>query len=340
MTIALTAPRAAFATVPPLGETLRIAEEIGWIRMRLPFELNHVNLWRFEDADGVTLFDTGLGDPETRGAWRTALGAVRPKRVVVSHFHPDHMGNAGWFAEEAGSEILMTEREFLWANFARWLEPEREVGGRAAFYRRHGLDEGPRLEEVTRPRLYRRGVPVLPAAFTRLSDGDTITLAGSSWRVITTFGHAPEMTCLHCPERAILIAADEVLPRISPNIGVWSSEPEADPLAAFLASLDRLLGLPDDLLVLPSHGEPFFGLHERIGELKAHHAARCAELLDAAREPMSAIELMPVLFRRPLDRFQFDFAFGETLAHVNWLKARGDLVAIEASGRIKFRAAR
>jgi glyoxylase-like metal-dependent hydrolase (beta-lactamase superfamily II) len=179
----------------------------------------------------------------------------------------------------------------------------------------------------------------VPAAFRRLADGAAIDIGGREWRVVVGEGHAPEHACLYCAEAAALIAGDQVLPRISPNISVPPYEPEADPLARYLASLLRLrAAVPPETLVLPSHDLPFFGLHLRIDALAAHHRARCAAILAACERPQSAADLLPVLFRRSLDRHQIAFALGEALAHLHYLRGEGALEgSTGADGVERFR---
>src|SRR5665213_3200634 len=188
---------------------------------------------------------------------------------------------------------------------------------------------------------YRRGVPSVPQTYRRIGDGSVIEIGGREWRVIIGEGHAPEHACLYCAEARALIAGDQVLPRISPNISVQTHEPEGDPLARYLASLKKLrAALPPDILVLPSHNLPFYGVHERIDELAAHHAARCDEVIAACARPSSAADLLPVLFRRQLDRHQMGFALGEALAHLHYLETQGALSRHrDADGIDRFLAA-
>jgi glyoxylase-like metal-dependent hydrolase (beta-lactamase superfamily II) len=159
-----------------------------------------------------------------------------------------------------------------------------------------------------------------------LRDGDVLWLGGHHWQVIVGEGHSPEMACLWCEERNLLIAGDQILPSISPNVSVWPSEPDADPLRLFLGSLERFRRLPDDCLVLPSHGRPFFGLHDRINALSLHHQERLAETLDACRQPISTYDVQTIMFPRELDNHQLFFAIGESLAHLHYLMGKGHLV--------------
>jgi glyoxylase-like metal-dependent hydrolase (beta-lactamase superfamily II) len=166
----------------------------------------------------------------------------------------------------------------------------------------------------------------VPASFQRLTDGLSVEIGGREWRVITGEGHAPELACLYCAENSVLISGDQVLPKISPNVSVHAHEPDGNPLALFLQSLGKLRrAVPPETLVLPSHNLPFFGLHARIDALSAHHEARCAEIIAACVRPQSAMQLLPVLFRRPLDRHQTAFALGEALAHLHYLTHGGAL---------------
>jgi glyoxylase-like metal-dependent hydrolase (beta-lactamase superfamily II) len=322
----LTALRFPFAAPAP-GEALAIAQGIFWLRMPLPFALNHINLWLVEDGDGWTIVDAGYAMAETKAAWERIFAERldgRPvTRIIVTHYHPDHVGLAEWLAERWRAPLWITEKEWL---YARVMSRDNDdlTRSRRDFARRAGLDAAASEAFGEHETGYRRGVPAVPAAFHRLADGAAITIGGREWRVIVGEGHAPEHACLHCAEAAVLIAGDQVLPKISPNISLPPHEPAGDPLARYLVSLVRLREVvPPETLVLPSHDLPFFGLHMRIDALAAHHQARCAEILAACDRPQSALDLLPLLFRRPLDRHQTAFALGEALAHLQYLAGKG-----------------
>jgi glyoxylase-like metal-dependent hydrolase (beta-lactamase superfamily II) len=192
------------------------------------------------------------------------------------------------------------------------------------FARRAGFDEAASELFAEHHQGYRRGVPSVPSSFRRLADGSVVEIGGREWRVIIGEGHSPELACLYCAETGVLISGDQVLPKISPNVSVQAHEPDSDPLSRFLRSLDMLrCAVPPETLVLPSHSLPFSGLHTRIGDLAAHHRARCAEIIAACGRPQSTMNLLPVLFRRPLDRHQMAFALGEALAHLHYLMGQG-----------------
>jgi glyoxylase-like metal-dependent hydrolase (beta-lactamase superfamily II) len=325
----LTALQFPVAAPPGPGETLAIAPGVQWVRMPLPFALDHINLWLLEDGAGWTIVDTGYATAETKELWERIfaerLGGLPVTRVVVTHYHPDHIGLADWIVRRWQVPLWITEKEWL---SARLMSHGAEDFGpmRRSFARHAGLDDTAAELFSERENSYRRGVPSVPASFQRLADGMAIEIGGREWRVIIGEGHAPELACLYCAQTGVLIAGDQVLPRISPNISVQAHEPDGDPLARYLASLAKLREtVPPETLTLPSHNLPFFGLHTRIESLAAHHRARCGEVIAACGVPKTALEMVKVLFRRALDRHQMGFALGEALAHLNFLMYEGAL---------------
>ena len=262
-------------------------------------------------------------------------------RLLVTHFHPDHMGLAGWLCDETGATLWTSRTEWL---MGRMLALDDGAASREAavgFYRRAGLDEAAAAALSRLATAYPARVVVPPPMFRRLVDGDEAVIGERRWRVVVGRGHAPEHIGLHCPELNVLIAGDQVLPRISPFIGVWPAEPEADPLADFLASLRGFPRLPADCLVLPSHGLPFVGLRPRIDALIGHHDERLTRLLAFCAEPRTAAEATGCLFERALESHdQALFALGETLAHLNHLRGRGRMERwYDARGRHLYRSA-
>ena len=331
---------------PPPAETREIAPGVLWLRMPLPFALDHVNLWLIEEDDGHTLIDCGYGDAATRAHWQKHFDATlagRPlRRIVATHCHPDHLGNAAWLAARFACPILMTQAEFLAAHALR---DEQAGCGQAdvrALFASHGMTTE-HLEAFTaRGNQYRRGVPEAPRAFSRLVQGDVLALGPWRWRVVTGYGHSPEHASLAAEDARLLISGDMLLPRISTNVAVWPGEPEGDPVARFLASLTAFEALPADTLVLPSHGPPFRGIAARVAQLRSHHAERLAELeraLEEADGAQSAQDLVPVLFRRELDTQQRFFAMGEAIAHLNHLWRHGRIERqVGNDGSIRYAA--
>ena len=333
------------ATPPAGGEAIEIAPRIHWLRMPLPFALDHINLWVLADDDGATLVDCGYGDPATRALWErhfaARLASLPIRRIIATHYHPDHLGNAAWLSRRfADAPIAMTSAEYLTAHTVAEGSGGHTMSATVDLFRRHGMAKVDLEALASRGNRYRHGVPELPESFVRLREGSTSRAAGTTWRVIEGFGHSPEHASLYSTERGVLIAGDMLLPKISTNVSVGPVEPDDDPLALFLHSLSALEALPPDTLVLPSHGLPFRGIPLRVVQLRAHHAARLAELEDAIRTraaPSSAAELVPVLFRRELDVHQRYFAMGEAIAHLNhlWHAARLER-RVAADGTLRF----
>jgi glyoxylase-like metal-dependent hydrolase (beta-lactamase superfamily II) len=315
--------------VPEFGEPTPFDDGLLWLRVRLPFALDHVNLLLCDDGDGWTLVDTGYGDTATREVWDrllTGLLGGRPiRRVLGTHFHPDHVGLAGWLCATTGAELLMSRTEWLTCRALALDDTDGYVAASERNYRRARLDDEIVIRQRQRRNPYRKGVSEPPASFTRIVAGDRIELAGSSWRVLIGEGHAPEQITLYCPDRNLLLAADQILPRISPVVGVWVAEPDADPLGDFLRSLRQYRELPAGCRVMPAHGLPFVGLHERLDQLEAHHDHRLERTLAACAETATAADVLRNLFTRPLDAHQTGFALAETLAHLNRLLRCGRL---------------
>jgi glyoxylase-like metal-dependent hydrolase (beta-lactamase superfamily II) len=336
------------ATPPAQGELLDVAPGVKWLRMPLPFALDHINLWLLEEADGFTLVDTGYGDEATRALWDrhcTRILDTRPiRRIVATHYHPDHLGNAAWLSARFGVTVAMTAAEYLTGHAVHAQTAGYGVADTGALFRAHGVSPEHLHALEARGNRYRAGVPELPQRFQRVFLGTSLRLGGSDWRVIGGYGHSPEHAALHSRALGVLISGDMLLPRISTNVSVWPAEPEADPLARFLESLAAFEALPDDTLVLPSHGLPFRGIAARVAQLREHHRARLAELVDAVRSAnaaASATDIVPVLFRRPLDLQQRYFAVGEAIAHLNHLVAAGELSRqLDAAGNVRFAAPR
>ncbi|MCK0505884.1 MBL fold metallo-hydrolase [Aromatoleum anaerobium] len=328
-----------FSETPAGGETLPVAMGVSWVRMPLPFALDHINLWLLDDGEMLTAIDTGFGLDEVREHWNTILANDgRPVgRVVVTHHHPDHLGLATWLAARDGAPVWMTQGEFL-SGHAIWSQlPGYSVADMVAQFRSHGLDGARQAALVDRGNGYRRGVPTLPGAYHRLFDGDVVTIGGHEWRVIVGYGHAPEHASLYCAQLGVLISGDMLLPRISTNVSVYAATPNDDPLGWFLDSLNRFKDLPDDTLVLPSHGRPFRGIRARIAQLETHHRERCDELLGAIGMPGSAADVLSTLFPRELDTHQVMFAMGEAIAHLNYLVKRNEARRlISDDGTIRF----
>jgi glyoxylase-like metal-dependent hydrolase (beta-lactamase superfamily II) len=345
-----------WAEVPALGSTVVLRPGLLWTRMQLPFALDHINLWLFDDEidgrRGWTVIDTGLTSDDTKAAWEqifdSALDGRPVLRVLCTHFHPDHVGLAWWLTQ--GGErsrwqapLWMTATEYSIARYLTQARTDTNGASLAAHFRRNGLTDPDSLEKV-RARAgthYPRLVPAVPLSYRRIWNDEEISIgphgAKRIYKVIVGHGHAPEHASLYCAEEELLISGDMVLPRISTNVSVVDVEPDGDPLPRYLHSIDRYLVLPAETLVLPSHGKPFTGLHRRIAQQHEHHQARLDEVLAACAQPRTGADIVPVMFKRELDLHQLTFALGEALAHLHALWYEGLLVRrVDADGIYRF----
>ena len=324
---------------PEYGTVIQLADGVGWTRSPVPGSLNHINLWLLDDDDpgsgsgagGVALVDSGLDIAPAREAWEAViagpLAGRTVTRIIVTHFHPDHLGLAGWLAVRFGIRLWMTRGEWL---FARMLTSDvRDAPPHEAldYWRRAGWSEE-RIAAETEKGWGRFAAVVspVPVSFVRMQDGERLRIGGREWRVVIGSGHSPEHACLVDEACKLMIAGDQVLPRITSNVSLSLSEPEADPLGEWLASIARLRTLPDDLLVLPSHGEPFTGLHARLDALAEGHRGRLDALHEFLSEPRRAVDCFGVLFGRPIGDGAYGLATGEALAHLRRLEVEGRAV--------------
>jgi len=322
---------------PDLGEALEIGAGVRWLRMPLPYALDHVNLWLLRDGDAWAAVDTGLATETIEAAWRDILATHRLSRLLVTHAHPDHLGLADWLQRETGAPLHISQGDYQWAHLVRAQVGPFHLEAMYDLFRRHGLGDDMLSALRQRGNAYARGVPALPPTFRRLRAGDEIAIGDDVWRVVGGCGHAPEHCSFHCAERGILVSGDMLLPRISSNVPVMAQMPDDDPLGDFLASLAALAELPAETLVLPSHGLPFRGIGERVAALQAHHRERCDAVRAACSEPRSVAELLPVVFERVFtDPHQCMFAMGEALAHVNYLEHRRQLRRLAGEERIRY----
>jgi glyoxylase-like metal-dependent hydrolase (beta-lactamase superfamily II) len=328
--------------LPPSGSVTEVAPGVFWLRMGLPFALNHINLWLLRDRlphptqpgvmqEGWTAVDCGIDNPATREAWEQietqALQGLPILRVLVTHMHPDHMGLAHWLCERWQAPLWMSTSEYQSALLA--CSGLSNFGGAptVAFFKAHGWNKPDELAQVqARVGYYPSMVPKIPNAYVRLMEGARVRIGERLWQCISGYGHSPEHMALHDVQGQLLISGDMLLPSISTNVSVYAMEPDGNPLQWFLDSLDKMAHLPGTTLVLPSHGRPFQGAATRIAQLKTHHQERLAELLSACKaQACCAHELLPVLFKRPLDVHQTTFALGEAVAHLNLLWLSGQM---------------
>ena len=333
-----------FAEPPAVGTTLEVAPGVRWVRMPLPFSLKWINLWLIEDGDGWTVVDTGIPNSETKAHWRTIFENElqgRPiKRVIVTHMHPDHIGLAGWMTRKWQCELWITRLEYIQCRMLVADTGREAPQAGIDFYRAAGWAQEDLDRYVERFGGFGKAVSQLPDSFRRLSDGQEISIGDRTWRIVTGCGHSPDHACLWQPELNVLISGDQILPRISSNVSVFPTEPEANPLQDWLDSCAKLKSVvPADVLTLPSHNEPFRGAHKRLDALIEGHETGMKRVLQRLEEPKRALELFPALFARPIDKDSLGMATGETIAHLNCLKGRGLVTSVHAGGTTLYRRA-
>lgn len=314
---------------PPSGSEARaVAPGVLWLRLAMPIALDHINVWALEDGDGWTLVDTGLNTPPTRDAWdgllAGPLGGRPVKRVICTHMHPDHLGLAGWLCRRFDAPLLMTRLEYVTARMlvADMGQPAPAEG--EVFYRAAGWSDAQIAAWRTGFGQFGKAVSALPAGYERLTDGQTLTIGDGRWTVLVGEGHSPEHACLLREADGVLIGGDQILPKISSNVSIWPTEPNADPLGDWLRSLAAIRErVPEDALVLPSHGEPFHGAHARLDALIRGHRKALSRLERTLAEPRRAVDVFSALFARPVGDGLLGMATGEALAHLNHLEREG-----------------
>ena len=312
--------------IPEAGQLIALSEGIYWCQMPLPMALDHINLYVLEEEDGWCIVDTGMHLPDTVKLWEKIFAKYfqhKPViRVIATHMHPDHIGNAGWLCEHWRCPLYMSEVEYFVSR--SYTQKQSLAWQSEAFYREAGLGDD-YIDYVQNRIGFSQIVSPMPAAYRRLIEGASIKIGSNDWSIVISRGHSFAHVCLHCEALGILIAGDQVLPKISPNVSVYASEPEGSPLSDWLASLQALKAIPANTLVLPAHNRAFYGLHERLDELTAHHEQQCQKLLHACQTPQKPIDLLQTLFGRKLGLGDMSLAVGECLAHLRLLLDRGDM---------------
>ena len=320
-----------FAGPPASGHAVDVASGVKWMRVAMPIALDHINVYAVEDGEGWALIDTGLALSATKDEWEQLLAGPLEgwpvTRVICTHLHPDHIGLAGWLCERFAAPLVMTRTEYVMARMllADTGQPAPEQG--ADFYRAAGWDEAQIAGYRREFGQFGRAVSPLPAGYVRMRGGERLSIGGRAWRVVVGEGHSPEHACLWREEDGVVLGGDQILPKISSNVSVWPTEPDADPLGDWLASLERMKAVfPDDVLVLPSHGEPFRGVQTRLDALIRGHHAALKRLERALATPKRAVDVFPALFARPVGDGVRGMATGESVAHLNYLLRRGQAV--------------
>lgn len=319
------------AAPPEPGEVQEVAPGVLWIRMPMPLSLSHINLWAIRDGVGWAIVDTGLRTAETSETWSKlfvdSLNGLPVTRVFVTHMHPDHVGMAGWITRKYLCSLWMTRLEFLTCRVLTADSGQEAPDAAVQFYRASGWPDSALENYRARFGNFGKWVYHLPDSYRRLHDGQQFQIGDYKWQVIVGSGHSPEHACLYCPELKLLISGDQVLPRISSNVSVHPMEPDANPVSDWLETLSSLRSrVPDDVLVLPAHNEPFRGLHSRLTELEDCQYRALDRLREALTTPRRVTDLFEALFARDVasDPFLLSLATGETIACLNHVIAASE----------------
>ena len=325
--------------VPETGAAFEVVPGVRWIRFPLPMGgLDHINLWALEDDAGWTLVDTGIALSGAKKAWEALFAgplAGKPvTRIIVTHYHPDHIGMAGWLCKRWNVPLEIARTEYLLARTLTLDIRDTPPPEAVDFSIRAGWSDA--ALETMRNRgwgHFNKIVSPLPAGFKRIREGDVLTIGNRRWRIVTGRGHSPEHSCL-VSDDGLMIAGDQVLPRITSNVSVYPTEPYADPLGDWLESIEALRHIDPVTLVLPAHNEPFTGLHTRLDQLRDDHTDKLEKLLELCATPRTAVESFSTLFRKPINESDYGIATGEAVAHLHWLEERGKIRRITDAGGV------
>ena len=306
---------------PDPGEAVEIADGILWLRVPLPMRLDHVNVFVLDDGDGWTVIDTGLDTRKIRAIWDRfiagSLGGRPLRRLILTHHHPDHVGLAGWFVRDLGAELWTTRTAYLMARMLTLDEQEVPAEETLAFWRGAGMSPAMLAQKrAERPFNFCDVVAPLPLGFRRIVEGDRIDMGGRRWTVRIGNGHAPEHATFWSDDGGLVIGGDQILPSISPNLGVYATEPEADPVGDWIEACHRLaVHATERQLVLPGHKLPYTGLPTRMRQLEDNHHGALDRLGVHLKEPRTAVECFQPLFLRKIGDGEYGLALVEALAH-------------------------
>ncbi len=333
--------RLRYVTVetPTRGGSVEVGPGIRWARIPLPIDLNHINVWLIDTSDGCVAVDTGMAASMGKDAWETIAREVFAKKslrgVFVTHIHPDHIGLAAWLQERHGVPVIMSKRTFEMASSMLGDDAKTPFADAERFFRANGLQDVEQLLPMFKPDRFLRMSSGLPRVERFVADAEVIEWS-SQWTALETNGHAEGHLCLSNSAARVLISGDQVLPTISSNISFTFRSNDPNPLDSYLSSLQRLRRLPEDTLVLPSHGVPFYGLQPRIDDLIEHHHEQLAMAAKVCAEPKSAADLLPLMFRRELKGIHLFLALGEALAHLEYLVHAGRVERQTSDGVVRY----
>lgn len=323
----------AFSAAPAVGELIKVLPGVYWLKMPLPFELDHINLYLLEEEDGWTLVDCGLAGKHSQLIWQQVFDrycADKPvTRIVVTHYHPDHLGSAGWLCRKWNVPLYITQAEYDTA--ARFLTGgESETERFKSYLYQLGVDDAEYQAVTAATDSMRHVYDPLPDNVCWLRAGDKLRIDQHDWDLQSSIGHSPEHCSLYCHELGLLISGDQVLQHISSNVSLTLDDIGKNPLADWFEGLESLQNLPESTLVLPSHNDPFYGLHKRAHELRLEHLQLLKKVKLACKDKLTVAEIARVIYERKLNNFTLLLALGEALAHAQYLYEKGELVRNES----------
>lgn len=329
-----------FSSAPDQGTGKEVYEGIYWLRLPLPLALDHINVWLLDEGDAWTLIDTGPSFRETREAWTglfdTVIKSKPIKRLIVTHYHPDHIGLLKWLCERCTPEVYMSKPTFAHAHrifksdFSGYAETLK------TFCQYHDVPNPDFFSGFLSGGMYKRIVSGIIDKYIEIDDGTEISMGGRTWCAIMSNGHARGHISFYCEGSGLLISGDQVLPRITSNVSLFEDDPDVNPLEEYLSSLQRIGTLPETTEIMPSHGRIFRGLQYRIKEIEDSHEERNNKILALCEEPVSTRVLIDRIFERELDDLNWMLAFGETLAHIRYLEKQGRIRSFLNDGRYYY----
>lgn len=313
-----------FEARPKPGKKVRITDGVYWLRMPLPISLNHINLWLLEDCDGWTIIDTGMSTDETKSLWEELLAnELQGKpvhRVIGTHMHLDHIGLAGWLTRKCRVDLWMPRAEYLSCRVFSAEMKDPPSAETVSFYIEAGFEEAELSAFHSRFAARSGFMTAMPGAYRQINDQEQIIIGNYTWTIMVGTGHSPEHACLFCEELNVLISGDQILPRITPNVSVRPDQPASNPLREWLTSCEKFKReISEEVLILPSHGDPFYGGPVRIQTIIDEHLAALERLYTHCAEPRRVLDVFPALFKGAVEDHNLVIGTCEALAHINYL---------------------
>ena len=314
-------------TKPKFGEMKQIASDLFWVQFELPFRLNHVNLFLMDTPTGWLIIDAGLKSDHSIDHWNALIdGPMKSKKVsglLITHYHPDHIGMAGWIQEKFDIPCYITEKELFTAKTFRSMPDDEYAKIFRNVFVRAGMSEEDLIAMGPATRLYKNRVHELPE-FEVIKEGHEIISNDGKWIVRTDSGHSPEHVSLLDTKRNLYLSGDFLLPRISPNISDNFFDPLDDRLGEYIKYLNEIKSIGSETSVFPGHDWPFKNGAQRAQDLIDHHNNRLNILINELKvKSITIMDSISLIFDRKIGNEQMHFAIGEARAHLIHLDVTG-----------------